>query len=207
MDKIICVGKNYTGHAKELGEIQPSAPLLFLKPACVLKRAANWGDTVLAKFPVDAEVVPECELVIEIGKNGQNISLQDAHHFIQRISVGLDVTLRAKQRKLKQQGHPWTTAKVFPDAAILGPWIEVAQLPSWPTLPFGLSYNGTLVQTGKACEMIHSPAFLIHFISHCFPLCVGDVIYTGTPVGCYVLDKGQQLDVILGEHQYSVQWT
>jgi 2-keto-4-pentenoate hydratase/2-oxohepta-3-ene-1,7-dioic acid hydratase in catechol pathway len=206
MDKIICVGKNYLEHTKELGEAQPDLPVLFLKPPSVLKQASNWGDLLLVSFPQDAEVVPECELVLEIGKDGYCISEQQASTFISRVTVGLDVTLRSRQRELKKNGHPWTTAKVFPDAAIIGPWQDIKMLPNWNILDFSLHYNGTILQCASAKEMLYSPAFLVHYISHFFPLCKGDVVFMGTPAGCKSINFNQKVSVFLGDKNFMVKW-
>lgn len=196
MDKIICIGKNYPEHAKELGEKQPELPVIFLKPPSVLKQTHSWETTLNVHFPKDEQVVPECELVIEIGPNNE----------IQRVSVGLDVTLRAKQRELKKNGHPWTLAKVFPDSAILGPWQEIEQLPIWKSVNFGLRKEEKICQQANADAMIFQPVFLIQYISQFFPLCEGDIIFTGTPAGCINLLGNEKLEIFYGEKKYQVQW-
>jgi 2-keto-4-pentenoate hydratase/2-oxohepta-3-ene-1,7-dioic acid hydratase in catechol pathway len=199
MDKIICIGKNYPDHARELGEAQPDKPVIFLKPPSVLKQATDWQQTIRARLPHDTEIVPECELVLEIGTAGENIQKDDALRFIKRIAVGLDMTLRGKQHELKKRGHPWTTAKVFADAAILSPWIDINALPDWQKTTFSLHRAGVCVQHATANDMLHSPAFLIHYVSQFFALCPGDIIFTGTPVGCIAIEAGTQVQLKLGD--------
>lgn len=206
MDKVICVGKNYRGHAEELGEKQPDFPVIFLKPASVVKQAHQWQQCLDVHFPADSTVVAECELVIQIAKDGDNIAVTQATPFIAAVSVGLDMTLRQRQSQLKKQGHPWTTAKVFPDAAILAPWIAVEQIPNWLEAPFGSKLNGDIAQQSTAKNMYFQPAALIAYISRFFPLCQGDIIFTGTPLGCPTIKKNETLDLFFADQEISVQW-
>jgi acylpyruvate hydrolase len=207
LDKIICIGKNYREHAKELGEQQPDLPVMFLKPPSVLRQASAWGSKITADFPKDQEVVPECELVFEIAKNGYQISEVSAISFIRRITVGLDMTLRSLQRQLKSKGHPWTTSKVFPDAALIGPWVEAESFSQWRSLPFGMRSQGQIWQQATAEQMIHNPFFLIHYVSQYFPLCAGDIIFTGTPAGCRSIQAGAEVDLYLGEQSYHISFS
>ncbi len=206
MDKIIGIGKNYPDHARELGEAQPDKPVIFLKPPSVLTQATDWQQTIHARLPQDSEIVPECELVLEVGKAGEHIDERNALDFIKRISVGLDMTLRAKQRELKKLGHPWTTAKVFADAAILSPWRDVASLPDWHATSFSLHRDGVCAQQAAAADMLYPPAFLIHYVSQFFALCPGDIIFTGTPVGCITIDAGDEVELRLGDKGFKVRW-
>ncbi len=207
MDKIICVGKNYVEHAKELNEQQPELPVLFLKPPSVLQQTSRWDSTLIARFPEDLEVVPECELVIEIAKDGEHITEDIAPSFVRNVSVGLDVTLRARQRELKRRGHPWTTAKVFADAALLGPWINVETIPSWQSIAFGMRAANVALQQATANDMIRSPFFLIHFISQFFPLRQGDIIFTGTPAGCKSINQGEKVELFFEKKSFFVEWS
>jgi len=206
MDKIICIGKNYRAHAEELGEAQPELPVIFLKPPSILKQAKAWNTEVHALFPEDQEVVPECELVLELGRSGMHLSAEEATGFVRSVTVGLDVTLRVRQRELKRQGQPWTTAKVFPDAAIIGPWIDVAALPNWIEAPFFLKQGAILCQHASAGDMLCSPTFLIAYISQFFPLCAGDIIFTGTPAGLKPIYRGTEVELGLSEHSFKVWW-
>lgn len=129
IDKIVCVGKNYLDHAKELGDAVPEKPVLFLKPASVLKQALSWGEQLHLDFPSEyAAVQPECEIVLRMARDGYKMTHEQTRYAISDITLGLDMTLRSRQSELKKQGHPWTTAKVFKDAAILGPCIPYHQI-------------------------------------------------------------------------------
>lgn len=137
IDKIVCVGKNYLEHAKELGDPVPEKPVLFLKPPSVLQQASTWGEHLSLEFPTeDNAVQPECEIVLRMAHDGYKMTLEEARNAISDVSLGLDMTLRIRQSELKKQGHPWTTAKVFKDAAILGPWIGISNLLSIWILSF-----------------------------------------------------------------------
>lgn len=194
IDKIICVGKNYLEHALELGDAVPENPVLFLKPASVLKQAENWGETIKAKFPEgEKEIHPECEIVLKIGKNQR----------IEAVSLGLDMTLRTRQAQLKKLGHPWTTAKVFLDAAIVGPWLPMKDMMD---LEFTLSIDGVLRQRGYASEMRMQSNNLLDYISQFFPICEGDLIFTGTPAGVSPIVLGTTVRLQWGEYFYDVKW-
>lgn len=197
MDKIVCVGKNYAEHAKELGDAVPEKPVLFIKPPSVLRVAAKNGERLSVTFPANRGAVHhECEIVLRLGDGGK----------IDAVTVGLDMTLRELQGQLKKQGHPWTVAKVFRDAAIVGPWVNVGDFPRWQEEPFSLSLGGKVRQRGTAGEMIFSPAACIAYIGEWFPLCAGDLIFTGTPAGVGPIVTGDVADLQWGEIGYSVAW-
>ena len=207
IDKIICVGKNYLDHAKELGDAVPDKPVLFLKPASVLKQASGWNEQIHLNFPSeDTAVQPECEIVLRIAHDGYRMSYEDARNAISDITLGLDMTLRARQSELKKHGHPWTTAKVFKDAAILGPWIPYLQFNNYMETEFQLFIDGTLRQCAKGTDMMMRPEDLLVYISQFFPLKSGDVIYTGTPAGVTSISENTTAEVRWGNHSYSVKW-
>lgn len=207
MDKIICVGKNYLEHARELGEPVPEKPVLFLKPPSVLKQAFAWGEELIAKYPNDEVCVqPECEMVLLLARDGFNMTLDDAKKSLAAVSVGLDMTLRTRQAALKKQGHPWTTAKVFPDAAILGPWIPLTQFKHFMDIEFQLTLDNQVCQRAKGCDMRMHPLELLVYISQFFPLKAGDCVYTGTPMGVSQIDKNSHASVRWGDYEYAVKW-
>lgn len=207
IDKIVCVGKNYLDHAKELGDIVPEKPVLFLKPASVLKQASEWNENLYVDFPSeDTAVQPECEIVLRIAHDGYRMTQNEARNAISDLSLGLDMTLRTRQTELKKQGHPWTTAKVFKDAAILGPWISYKQFNHYMDTTFQLLINGTLKQCAKGSDMMMRPEDLLVYISHFFPLKSGDIIYTGTPAGVSSIAKGNIAEVVWENYAYSVTW-
>jgi len=206
-DKIICVGKNYLDHALELGDPVPEKPVIFLKPASVLKQAMHWGESIQAIFPDDNEAVqPECEIVLCLARDGYNMTAHDAKQSIGAVSLGLDMTLRTRQAQLKKQGHPWTTAKVFPDAAIIGPWVPHQQFTDFMTCEFMLSLDGRLSQRAKGIEMMMHPIDLLMYVSQFFPLKAGDIIFTGTPAGVSSVVRGSTAQLQWGSYDYSVQW-
>lgn len=185
MDKIICVGKNYLAHAQELGDAVPEKPVLFLKPPSVLQQASTWQSPLTVQYPkaLDEEVHPECEIALLVKHDAYQLTPAQAQEGISYVTLGLDMTLRTRQARLKQAGHPWTTAKVFPDAAILAPWIALEDFPDYVDTEFHLSVNHQTRQRAKGREMMMSPLDLLVYISHYFPLCAGDIIFTGTPAG------------------------
>ena len=207
IDKIVCVGKNYLDHAKELGDAVPEMPVLFLKPASVLKQASNWGEQMHLEFSFeDSSVQPECEIVLRVAHDGYKMTTAEARNAVSDITIGLDMTLRTRQSELKKQGHPWTTAKVFRNAAILGPWIPYTQFNDYMETEFQLLIDGTLRQCAKGADMMMKPENLIVYISQFFPLKSGDVIYTGTPAGVTSISRNTRAEVRWHNLSYSVKW-
>lgn len=196
IDKIICAGKNYLEHAKELGDAVPEKPVIFLKPASTLKVAKQWGETLSAKLP---EAIDEAHHEIEI-------VLQIIQGQIAAVTLGLDMTLRERQALLKKKGHPWTTAKVFTDAAIIGPWIPIHHFKEFMQIPFSLYVNGELRQQACGNEMMMQPNVLIDYINSFFPICDHDLVFTGTPAGVGPVRRGSDAKLAWGQYHYSVEW-
>ncbi|WP_131762377.1 fumarylacetoacetate hydrolase family protein [Legionella jamestowniensis] len=206
-DKIICVGKNYLEHAKELGDEVPEKPVLFLKPASVLRQVSGWGEQIQVGFPhEDTEVQPECEIALRLAHDGYKMTIEDARTAIADITLGLEMTLRARQAKLKKQGHPWTTSKVFKDAAIIGPWIPYEQFNEYMSAEFQLLLDGTLRQCAKGTDMMMYPEDLLVYISQFFPLKAGDIIYTGTPAGVTSISESTTAELRWKNYFYTVKW-
>ena len=207
IDKIICVGKNYLEHAKELGDAVPEKPVLFLKPASVLRQALNWGEQITLDFPaVDNAVQPECEIVLRVAHDGYRMTKEEAQNAISDVSLGLDMTLRTLQSQLKKQGHPWTTAKVFKDSAVLGPWIPYQQFHNYLEIDFQLLIDGTLRQHAKGSDMMMRPEELLMYMSQFFPLKAGDIIYTGTPAGVTSISRNSTVELRWNTHSFSIKW-
>ena len=201
MDKIVCIGKNYREHAKELGDAVPEKPVLFLKPPSVLGIANN---RLEAKLPTGVgSIHHECEIVLKLSRGGYRMTEAEAAHAIEAVTLGLDMTLRDRQAVLKKNGHPWTTAKVFPDSAIAGPWRPLSGLRA---TPFTFHLDGQCRQTGVASDMSFSPEQCIAYASEFFPLCPGDLLFTGTPAGVGEVKPGQTAILKWGEIEYSVVW-
>jgi 2-keto-4-pentenoate hydratase/2-oxohepta-3-ene-1,7-dioic acid hydratase in catechol pathway len=131
---------------------------------------------------------------------------KEAKNAISDVTLGLDMTLRTLQSELKKQSHPWTTAKVFKEAAILGPWIPYHQMVDYLETEFQLLINGNLKQCAKGTEMMMQPVELLVYISHFFPLKSGDIIYTGTPAGVTSIVRGSMAEVRWRNYSYRVQW-
>jgi 2-keto-4-pentenoate hydratase/2-oxohepta-3-ene-1,7-dioic acid hydratase in catechol pathway len=206
-DKIICVGKNYLAHAKELGDAVPEKPIIFLKPPSVLKEVKVWNENLALTLPlIDDNIQYECEVVLKLKKGGYQLSLEEAKQSIGWVSLGLDMTLRNLQTTLKKNGHPWTTSKVFIDSAVAGPWIEIHQFPEYRETPFSLSIQETIRQQALPSEMIVNPVELIVYISQFFPLCENDLIFTGTPAGVGSVQSGTIALLKWGKYHYTVNW-
>lgn len=209
MDKIICVGKNYRDHALELGDAIPEKPVLFLKPPSVLVSIARLGDAATAPLPRERGAVHhECEIVVRLGFGGSNLSLEDAERAIDGWTLGLDMTLRDVQAKLKKAGHPWEIGKVFPGSAVLGPWLTGHVAETARRQSFSLRIGGTVRQTGHEGQMTLSPAECVQYASQHFPLRPGDAVFTGTPAGVGPVEPGDEAELVWGEQVLArVRWT
>ncbi|MSP52831.1 MAG: FAA hydrolase family protein [Gammaproteobacteria bacterium] len=198
IDKIICVGKNYLEHARELGDAIPEKPVIFLKPPSVLQQCKAWNETIQVSYPQDrGEVHHEIEIVLQVGDDAK----------ISAVTIGLDMTLRTEQAKLKKAGHPWTTGKVFKDAAIIGPWIKMADFPQYLYNEFSLTVDDEIRQQGYGREMTMKPEDLINYIGQFFPICPGDIIFTGTPAGVGAISASSLATLKWNKYQFNVQWS
>ncbi|NNM59919.1 MAG: fumarylacetoacetate hydrolase family protein [Legionellales bacterium] len=208
MDKLIFIGKNYLDHAQELGDAVPDKPVIFIKPPSVLKCVPVWGTTAnLILSPDENDVHYEAEIVLHVKKDAYQIAQKDAGHFIDAVSLGLDMTRRNLQTQLKKQGHPWTIGKVFPDAAIVGPLIPIESFTDYLSTPFSFSLNDKVCQKAQGTAMTFSPAALVSYVSEFFPLCAGDLIFTGTPSGVGQVKQGDRGRLAWGErYWYDLQW-
>lgn len=208
MDKIICAGKNYLEHAQEMGDAIPEKPVLFLKPPSVLKTCAKWQDEYALQWPEGAhegDIHYECELVFLIGQGGYCLSEQEARASMSYVTVGLDMTNRMLQRKAKDTGGPWEIGKVFPDAAVIGPWVALESVDS-EALQFAYALNGEVRQQANSSAMRLSPVELLVYASQYFPICAGDVLFTGTPAGVGAVKRGDIAKLSLQEYAYAVSW-
>jgi 2-keto-4-pentenoate hydratase/2-oxohepta-3-ene-1,7-dioic acid hydratase in catechol pathway len=187
--KIFCVGRNYTEHAKELGNAIPENPVDFCKPDTALIR--NNEPFYLPDFSND--IHHEVELVIRINKTGKKIQEKFASNYYNEIGLGIDFTARDIQTKLKEKGLPWELAKAFDGSAPLGEFIQISQLTT-NGIHFSLKKNGHIVQQGHTSQMIFTFNQIVSFISQYFTLKVGDLIYTGTPAGVSKVDIGDKLE-------------
>lgn len=199
--KIICVGRNYASHARELANEVPGEPVLFAKPETALLRPGQ--DFYLPDF--SREIHYEVELVLRIGKMGKQLQEKYALRYIGQVSVGIDFTARNLQQDLKSWGLPWEKAKAFDGSAAVGRWLDPAALPPLNDLEIALRQNGEERQKGHTGQMIFPVARLLADISRYFTLKTGDLIYTGTPAGVGPVKAGDQLDASLnGENLLSL---
>jgi len=192
--KIFCIGRNYSEHAKELGNAVPENPVVFSKPDTALLK--NGEDFYLPSFSND--VHHEIELVIRINKVGKNIQEKFARSYYSELGIGVDFTARDLQAQLKSKGLPWELAKGFDGSAPIGEFLPIADL-DLSNINFGLKKNGAWVQQGNTKDMIFSFDKIISFISQYFTLKVGDLIYTGTPAGVGPVAIGDKLEGFMEE--------
>jgi len=208
VDKIICIGKNYPDHAAELGDKQPDKPVLFIKPPSVLKVCSISGETLNLNLPSHSTAVHhEVELVFRVRKSGFRMTVAQARNALDAVTVGLDMTLRDLQTSSKKAGTPWTTGKVFPDAAVIGPWMNFASFQEIESQVFSLHVDDSLRQQSSASHMLFKPAECLAYASEFFPICEGDILFTGTPVGVAPVSLGQVASLTFSTISYRVHWT
>ncbi len=176
--KIICIGRNYSEHIKELNNEIPEEPVIFIKPDSALLR--NNAPFFIPDF--SNEIHYEVELVIKINKLGKHIPVEFAKDYYSEIALGIDFTARELQSKLKSKGLPWEKAKGFDHSAVISKFISIENL-ELNNLNFSLTNNGNMVQEGNSRQMIHNIDEIIAHVSQYFTLKIGDYIYTGTPSG------------------------
>jgi 2-keto-4-pentenoate hydratase/2-oxohepta-3-ene-1,7-dioic acid hydratase in catechol pathway len=191
--KIICVGRNYADHAKELGNNIPDEPVIFMKP----KSALLQSHTPFYYPEFSNELHYECELVLRVCKNGKYIQERHAANYYNGITVGIDFTARDIQDELKKKGLPWEKAKAFDNSAAVGKFIDVAPGLNRKNINFSFYKNKELVQQGNSGDMIFSIDALIANISNYFSLNIGDLIFTGTPAGVGECVVGDVLEAYL----------
>lgn len=185
--KIICVGRNYADHAKELGNSAPKEPVIFCKPDSAILQPRN----PFVIPPWTKEVHHELELIMRIGKVGKYIEPKYALSYVDSISVGIDFTARDIQSELKKAGLPWEKSKGFDGSAAIGRWIKGS--PNKKNYEIQLFKNNDLVQKGNTRDFIFSIEELICHISQFFTLKSGDIIFTGTPSGVASVGAGDEL--------------
>lgn len=188
--KIICIGRNYADHAKEMKSELPTEPIFFMKPDTALVKEGS--DIYLPEF--SNEIHFECEVVIKINKAGKFIQKEFARNYYSEISLGLDLTARDLQTKCKEKGLPWEIAKAFDNSApISSKWISISDI-NLSDINFQFFQNGELKQNGFTKDMIFSVDELISYVSTFITLKTGDLIYTGTPAGVGPIQIGDKLE-------------
>lgn len=193
--KIVCVGRNYAEHAKELGNEIPEKPVLFLKPPSAL--IYSGGEIIHPDY--GNELHHEIELVLLIGESVQKANQSQSEKAIIGYGVGLDMTLRDVQDGLKKKGHPWTLAKCFDTSAAISDFILKKDYQLKPDEKLELKVNGMIKQSDSLKSMIFNPAEIVEYISSVMTLERGDLIFTGTPAGVSKVNRRDKLEAKLGE--------
>ncbi len=187
--KIICIGRNYKDHAKELNNPVPKQPLIFMKPSSAL--LINKKPLYYPEFTKDLH--HEIEVVLKICKNGRHVQPEFAKEYYKEVALGIDFTARDIQKQCKEKGHPWEIAKAFDGSASLSEFVPL-DLVEDNGLQFELKKNGETVQIGNTQDLIFDFNYLITYVSKFFKLQMGDLIYTGTPAGVGPVQIGDVLE-------------
>lgn len=192
--KVICIGRNYREHAKELNSPLPDKPVFFMKPDTAIvtrNRPFFYPD-------FSSEIHYEAELVLKICKVGKNISPKFADTYYDEIGIGLDFTARDLQDECKKKGLPWLVSKGFDQASPIGKFLPKSDFADTAAIAFHLELNGKTVQEGNSADMIFSFGEIISYISRFITLKTGDLIFTGTPAGVGPVKIGDRLEAFIG---------
>ncbi|MDE2234444.1 MAG: fumarylacetoacetate hydrolase family protein [Gammaproteobacteria bacterium] len=189
--RIFCIARNYAEHAKEMGNAIPSEPVIFMKPASSM---VGVGEPL--KVPKAQGLVHhEMELVVMLGRQGSEIPVQSAREHVAKVTLGIDLTLRDVQNRLKKAGHPWELCKSFDGSAVIGDFIEWPRQSDIQNIDMQCRVNGSLRQQGNTRDMLFPVAQIIAFLSRHWRLLPGDLIYTGTPAGVGPLIAGDRIEI------------
>lgn len=189
--KIVCVGRNYHEHIKEMHSNATAHPLIFLKTSNSIVHAP--GPIQLPYY--SEKVQHEVELILLIGEDARNVSEEDAARVIAGVGVGIDLTARDIQSLAKKGGRPWTEAKAFDDSAPISHFLSTLHFKRLNTLNIWMDKNGKRVQDGNTKEMIYSIPEIISYITSVMTLETGDIIFTGTPEGVGPIKSGDRLKI------------
>ena len=195
--KIICVGRNYTDHIKELENNKPKDPVLFLKPDSSI--ILNNKPFFIPDFSQNIHY--ELELIIKISRLGKHIQEKFSHKYYDFIGLGIDFTARDLQSDLKSKGLPWEKSKAFDGSCFISKWINKSDFNDVNNLNFNLNKNGKTVQKTNSKLMLWKIDELISYISTFFTLKIGDVIFTGTPAGVGKVSIGDNLEGFIEENK------
>jgi 2-keto-4-pentenoate hydratase/2-oxohepta-3-ene-1,7-dioic acid hydratase in catechol pathway len=199
--KLICIGRNYTEHIKELQNERPTDPVVFLKADSSI--LAKKQPFFIPDFSNDIHY--EVEILVKINKVGKHIDKQFAHKYYNEIGLGIDFTARDLQSYLKGKGLPWEKAKSFDGSAVIGNWIPKNDIKDINDINFSLERNGHIVQEGNSSYMLWKIDEIIEYVSKYFTLKIGDIIFTGTPAGVGKVEPEDKLTgFIEGKQMLSV---
>ena len=193
--KIICIGRNYLDHVKELNSNLPTEPVFFLKPdTCIINRNQPFFYPEFSK-----EIHYETELVVRINKVGKHIQQKFANTYYDELTVGIDFTARDIQRQCQQKGLPWEISKGFDGAAPIGKFVKKDSFDSIQNINLKLNINNQTIQQGNTTDMIFSVDTIISYVSKFITLKMGDIIFTGTPSGVGPVKIGDRLEAFLND--------
>ena len=187
--KIICIGRNYSEHAKEMNSDVPDKPVFFIKPDTCLNR--NNQPFFYPEFTKDLHY--ELEVVIRFNRIGRSVNKRFAHRYYDAVSLGIDFTARDLQQECKQKGLPWEIAKAFDYSAPIGEFIPKEEIEDLGNIEFRLEKNDVIVQQGNTRDMIFSFDELIDYVSRFVTFRIGDYMYPGTPAGVGPVQVGDRL--------------
>ncbi len=200
--KIICVGRNYPKHIKELVNQRPESPVIFIKPDTSLLQKNN--PFFIPDF--SRLINYELELLVKINRIGKYIQPKFAFKYYREIGLGIDFTARDIQQQLKEKGLPWEKAKGFDGSALTGEWFDKSNFEDINKLDFHLLKNGIVTQSGNSSQMIWKIDELISEISKFFTLKIGDIIFTGTPEGVGDVQEDDLLEgFLMNEKAFSIK--
>jgi len=187
--KIFAIGQNYIEHNKELNSKNPTEPVVFMKPDTALLK--NNKPFYIPDFT--QELHYETELIVKINRLGKNIDATFSNRYYAEIGLGVDFTARDLQRKLKAEGKPWEISKAFDNSAVIGNFLPVSELGDVQNIQFRMDLNGKTVQNGNSSDMIFQINELVAYVSRFFTVKIGDLLFTGTPVGVGKVAIGDRL--------------
>jgi len=188
--KIFAIGQNYVEHNKELNSQNPTEPVVFMKPDTALLK--NNKPFFIPDFT--QELHYETELIIKFNRIGKHIDSKFSERYFTEIGLGVDFTARDLQRKLKAEGKPWEVSKAFDNSAVIGNFLPTNELGDIQKIEFRMDLNGKTVQRGNSQDMIFPINELVSYVSRFFTIKIGDILFTGTPVGVGKVAIGDRLE-------------
>lgn len=196
--KIICIGKNYLGHVRELGGNVPESPIFFLKPdtALTVRNRPFFLPDFAQRFDY------ETEILIRICKVGKCIQEKFAHTYYDSVGLGIDFTARDVQQRCRQNGEPWEICKGFDGSAAVSKFVAKEHFPDMLNLDFRLCVNDKVVQQGNTANMIFNFDRIISYVSQFITLKMGDIIFTGTPEGIGPVNINDRLQGFIGDEKF-----
>lgn len=195
--KIICIGRNYVDHAKELNNQVPTEPVFFLKPETALLPKRN--PFVYPSFSNDVHY--EVEIVIRINRIGKHIEEKFAHKYFDQVGIGVDFTARDVQQQCKEKGLPWEKAKAFDSSAPTSNFLPISDFEDIQNLNFSIKVNNEIRQQGNTKDMIFNINQIISYVSKFVTLKIGDLIFTGTPAGVGPIQINDKVECFIEEQK------